>query len=68
MSKKDYTHIKANGLRNELKRLNENIEQLTSVLAQGLGVQTHKRNESTIIRGDVNDYITKRKGRNRLKQ
>lgn len=31
MSKKDYTHIKANGLRNELKEIRKSINKLTSV-------------------------------------
>ena len=50
MSKKDYTHIKANGLRNELKDLRKAVEALTNVLALGLGVTNkHTHNEKDHI-------------------
>ena len=39
MSKKDYTHIKANGLRNELKDIRKSLDKLTNVLEIMLEIQ-----------------------------
>ena len=50
---KEYTNIKANGLRNELKEIRKSLDKLTNTVAHVLEIwahtQTHTRNEKDII-------------------
>ena len=46
MGDKNYTHIKANGLRNELKEVRKSIDKLTNVLIE---YNKHTHNEKDII-------------------
>jgi len=42
---KDYTHIKANGIRNELKEIRKAVDKLTAAMIEIHLAQTNKRNE-----------------------
>ena len=53
--------IKSNGLRNELKEIRKSIDKLTNVLCIIHDIKRTHNYESTTLRGDVNNYVTKRK-------
>lgn len=42
---KDYTHIKANGIRNELKEIRKAVDKLTAAMIEIHIAQTNKHNE-----------------------
>lgn len=42
---KDYTHIKANGIRNELKEIRKAVDKLTAAMIEIHLAQTNKQNE-----------------------
>tara|TARA_B100000925_G_C21979338_1_gene461572 strand:- start:156 stop:356 length:201 start_codon:yes stop_codon:yes gene_type:complete len=42
---KDYTHIKANGIRNELKEIRKAVDKLTEAMIEIHIAQTNKHNE-----------------------
>lgn len=42
---KDYTHIKANGIRNELKEIRKAVDKLTAAMIEIHIAQTNKPNE-----------------------
>ena len=42
---KDYTHIKANGIRNELKEIRKAVDKLTAAMIEIHLAQTNKHNE-----------------------
>ena len=44
---KDYYHIKANGIRNELKEIRKAVDKLTEVMIEIHLAQTNIQNEST---------------------
>ena len=44
---KDYYHIKANGIRNELKEIRKAVDKLTEAMIEIHLAQTNIRNEST---------------------
>ena len=44
---KDYTHIKANGIRNELKEIRKAVDKLTEAMIEIHLAQTNIQNEST---------------------
>lgn len=43
---KDYTHIKANGIRNELKEIRKAVDKLTAAMIEIHLAQTNKLNEN----------------------
>jgi len=43
---KDYTHIKANGIRNELKEIRKAVDKLTAAMIEIHIAQTNKLNEN----------------------
>ena len=44
---KDYTHIKANGIRNELKEIRKAVDKLTEAMIKIHIAQTNNRNENS---------------------
>ena len=42
---KEYTHIKANGIRNELKEIRKAVDKLTAAMIEIHIAQTNKHNE-----------------------
>ena len=44
---KDYIHIKANGIRNELKEIRKAVDKLTAAMIEIHLAQTNNQNEST---------------------
>ena len=44
---KDYTHIKANGIRNELKEIRKAVDKLTAAMIEIHLAQTNTPNETT---------------------
>ena len=44
---KEYYHIKANGIRNELKEIRKAVDKLTAAMIEIHLAQTNKQNEST---------------------
>ena len=44
---KDYTHIKANGIRNELKEIRKAVDKLTEAMIEIHIAQTNLQNENS---------------------